>query len=82
MKRFATFLFCHLIFCIGKLKKENTLAIFWYVSSLLFSVRIVVESVKESQGGFESTLGLLSGSVVEYSFYTHWTFLYLQKRTE
>jgi prolipoprotein diacylglyceryltransferase len=27
---------------------------------LLFSVRIVVESVKESQGGFESTLGLLS----------------------
>lgn len=27
---------------------------------LLFSVRIVVESVKESQGGFESALGLLS----------------------
>ena len=27
---------------------------------LLFSVRIIVESVKESQGGFESTLGLLS----------------------
>jgi prolipoprotein diacylglyceryltransferase len=27
---------------------------------LLFSVRIVVEYVKESQGGFESTLGLLS----------------------
>ncbi len=28
--------------------------------TLLFSVRIVVESVKESQGGFESSLGLLS----------------------
>jgi phosphatidylglycerol:prolipoprotein diacylglycerol transferase len=27
---------------------------------LLFSVRIVVESVKESQGGFENELGLLS----------------------
>ena len=27
---------------------------------LLFSVRIVVESVKESQGGFENALGLLS----------------------
>jgi phosphatidylglycerol:prolipoprotein diacylglycerol transferase len=27
---------------------------------LLFSVRIVVESVKESQGGFENSLGLLS----------------------
>ncbi|MEY2869637.1 MAG: hypothetical protein RIR01_2134, partial [Bacteroidota bacterium] len=27
---------------------------------LLFSVRMVVESVKESQGGFESALGLLS----------------------
>ena len=27
---------------------------------LLFSVRVVVESVKESQGGFESALGLLS----------------------
>jgi phosphatidylglycerol:prolipoprotein diacylglycerol transferase len=27
---------------------------------LLFSVRMVVESVKESQGGFENTLGLLS----------------------
>ena len=27
---------------------------------LLFSVRLVVESVKESQGGFENDLGLLS----------------------
>jgi prolipoprotein diacylglyceryltransferase len=27
---------------------------------LLFSVRMVVESLKESQGGFESALGLLS----------------------
>ena len=27
---------------------------------LLFSVRIVVESIKESQGGFENVLGLLS----------------------
>jgi phosphatidylglycerol:prolipoprotein diacylglycerol transferase len=27
---------------------------------LLFTVRIIVESIKESQGGFESTLGLLS----------------------
>jgi prolipoprotein diacylglyceryltransferase len=27
---------------------------------VLLFVRIVVESVKESQGGFESTLGLLS----------------------
>jgi prolipoprotein diacylglyceryltransferase len=35
---------------------------------LLFSVRIVVESVKESQGGFESTWITFYRSVVEYSF--------------
>jgi hypothetical protein len=53
MKRFATF--CFAIFLYWKLKKETHWLYFWYVSSLLFSVRIVVESVKESQGGFEST---------------------------
>jgi hypothetical protein len=47
---------------------------------VLLFVRIVVESVKESQGGFESTLGLLSRSVVEYSFILIWTILYLLQK--
>jgi prolipoprotein diacylglyceryltransferase len=37
-------------------------------SVLLFSVRIVVEYVKESQGGFESTLGLSTGQWLSIPF--------------
>jgi hypothetical protein len=47
-------------------------------------VRIVVESVKESQGGFESALGLLStGQWLSIPLYSLDFILYLlQKRTE
>jgi prolipoprotein diacylglyceryltransferase len=43
----------------GKQKTKKSGFLFG-LSLLLFSVLIVVEYVKESQGGFESTLGLLS----------------------
>lgn len=55
------FVFAILFFLYWKteaLKKSGYL--FGLFLVLLFSVRIVVESVKESQGGFESALGLLS----------------------
>jgi hypothetical protein len=35
MKRFATFCFAILFFLYWKTEKENTLAIFWYVSSFI-----------------------------------------------
>ena len=41
-------------------KKEQPYFIFGLFLVLLWSIRFVVEFVKESQGGFESTLGLLS----------------------
>jgi prolipoprotein diacylglyceryltransferase len=41
-------------------QKPDKIWIFIRTFLVLFSVRIVVEYVKESQGGFESTLGLLS----------------------
>ncbi|UQD56343.1 prolipoprotein diacylglyceryl transferase [Flavobacterium sp. K5-23] len=40
--------------------REKSGFLFGLFLVLLFSVRMVVESVKESQGGFESALGLLS----------------------
>jgi prolipoprotein diacylglyceryltransferase len=40
--------------------REKTGFIFGLFLVLLWSVRFVVEYVKESQGGFESALGLLS----------------------
>ncbi|MFV8358187.1 prolipoprotein diacylglyceryl transferase, partial [Flavobacterium sp. XS1P32] len=55
------FVFAILFFLYWKTEKRNyTGYIFGMFLVLLFSVRIVVESVKESQGGFESALGLLS----------------------
>jgi prolipoprotein diacylglyceryltransferase len=57
MRHFAMFLFA-ILFYTGKQKPDKNLVFGLFV--LLFSVRIVVEYVKESQGGFESTLGLLS----------------------
>jgi lipid-A-disaccharide synthase-like uncharacterized protein len=54
------FLFCDLVFLILENRSQTKIWIlFGLFSVLLFSVRIVVEYVKESQGGFESTLGLL-----------------------
>ena len=41
-------------------KKEQPYFIFGLFLVLLWSIRFAVEFVKESQGGFESTLGLLS----------------------
>ena len=40
--------------------KEKLGLIFGYFLILLWSVRFVVEYVKESQGGFEESLGLFS----------------------
>jgi prolipoprotein diacylglyceryl transferase len=55
------FVFAILFFLYWKTNKRKRPGyLFGMFLILLFSVRIVVESVKESQGGFESALGLLS----------------------
>ena len=55
------FVFAILFFLYWKTEARNKSGyLFGLFLILLFSVRIVVESVKESQGGFESALGLLS----------------------
>ena len=55
------FVFAILFFLYWKTEARNKSGyLFGLFLVLLFSVRIVVESVKESQGGFESALGLLS----------------------
>jgi prolipoprotein diacylglyceryltransferase len=60
MRHFAMFfVFAILFFLYWKTEARQNLDFRTFLV-LLFSVRIVVEYVKESQGGFESTLGLLS----------------------
>jgi prolipoprotein diacylglyceryl transferase len=55
------FVFAILFFLYWKTEaRKKSGFLFGLFLVLLFSVRIVVESVKESQGGFESALGLLS----------------------
>jgi phosphatidylglycerol:prolipoprotein diacylglycerol transferase len=55
------FVFAILFFLYWKTEaREKSGFLFGLFLVLLFSVRIVVEFVKESQGGFESALGLLS----------------------
>jgi prolipoprotein diacylglyceryl transferase len=55
------FVFAILFFMYWKTEaREKSGYLFGMFLVLLFSVRIVVESVKESQGGFENELGLLS----------------------
>ena len=55
------FVFAILFFLYWKTDaREKSGYLFGLFLVLLFSVRIVVESLKESQGGFESALGLLS----------------------
>jgi phosphatidylglycerol:prolipoprotein diacylglycerol transferase len=55
------FVFAILFFLYWKTEaREKSGYLFGLFLVLLFSVRMVVESVKESQGGFESALGLLS----------------------
>lgn len=55
------FVFAILFFLYWKTEvREKSGFLFGLFLVLLFSVRMVVESVKESQGGFESSLGLLS----------------------
>jgi prolipoprotein diacylglyceryl transferase len=55
------FVFAILFFLYWKTEaRQKSGLLFGLFLVLLFSVRIVVESVKESQGGFESALGLLS----------------------
>jgi prolipoprotein diacylglyceryltransferase len=59
MRHFAMFCFFAILFSYTGKQKPDWIFIRTFLV-LLFSVRIVVEYVKESQGGFESTLGLLS----------------------
>jgi prolipoprotein diacylglyceryltransferase len=60
MKLLLYICFRYLIFLVLENRsKAKIRTIVWTFLVLLFSVRIV-ESVKESQGGFESALGLLS----------------------
>ncbi|HTG66184.1 MAG TPA: prolipoprotein diacylglyceryl transferase [Flavobacterium sp.] len=55
------FVFAILFFLYWKTEAKNKAGyLFGLFLVLLFSVRMVVESVKESQGGFENALGLLS----------------------
>lgn len=55
------FVFAILFFLYWKTEaRKKSGYLFGLFLVLLFSVRMVVESVKESQGGFESALGLLS----------------------
>ena len=55
------FVFAILFFLYWKTESKNKAGyLFGLFLVLLFSVRMVVESVKESQGGFENALGLLS----------------------
>jgi phosphatidylglycerol---prolipoprotein diacylglyceryl transferase len=55
------FVFAILFFLYWKTEaRQKSGYLFGMFLVLLFSVRIVVESVKESQGGFENELGLLS----------------------
>ncbi|MEO8254630.1 MAG: prolipoprotein diacylglyceryl transferase [Flavobacterium sp.] len=55
------FVFAILFFLYWKTEVRNKSGfLFGLFLVLLFSVRMVVESVKESQGGFENALGLLS----------------------
>jgi prolipoprotein diacylglyceryltransferase len=61
MRHFAMFFVLRSCFSYtGKQKPDKIWIFIRTFLVLLFSVRIVVEYVKESQGGFESTLGLLS----------------------
>jgi prolipoprotein diacylglyceryltransferase len=57
MRHFAVFVFCDLVFLYWKTDKNLD---FYSDFSCTILRTIVVEYVKESQGGFESTLGLLS----------------------
>jgi phosphatidylglycerol:prolipoprotein diacylglycerol transferase len=55
------FVFAILYFLYWKTEaRQKSGYLFGLFLVLLFSVRMVIESVKESQGGFESSLGLLS----------------------
>lgn len=55
------FVFAILFFLYWKTEaRKKSGFLFGLFLVLLFSVRMIVESVKESQGGFESSLGLLS----------------------
>ena len=62
-------------------KKEQPYFIFGLFLVLLWSIRFAVEFVKESQGGFESTLGLLStGQWLSIPFITAGFYLLFRKK--
>lgn len=81
---FYIFVFAILFFLYWKTEVRNKSGyLFGLFLVLLFSVRFVIEFLKESQGGFESTLGLfttgqwLSIPCVLVGFY----FIYISKKT-
>jgi len=79
------FVFAILFFLYWKTEaRKKSGYLFGLFLVLLFSVRIVVESVKESQGGFESALGLLStGQWLSIPFIvTGLYFVYTAKQTK
>jgi hypothetical protein len=60
--------------------KAKIRTIVWtFLVLLLFSVRIVVESVKESQGGLKARSGLLSTGQWLYSFHIDWSLFYFSQ---
>jgi len=64
-------------------KKEQPYFIFGLFLVLLWSIRFVVEFVKESQGGFESTLGLLStGQWLSIPFIIVGLYLLFRKKSQ
>ena len=64
-------------------KKEQPYFIFGLFLVLLWSIRFTVEFVKESQGGFESTLGLLStGQWLSIPFIIVGLYLLLEKKSQ
>ena len=64
-------------------KKEQPYFIFGLFLVLLWSIRFAVEFVKESQGGFESTLGLLStGQWLSVPFIIVGLYLLFRKKSQ
>jgi hypothetical protein len=73
MKGFAIFCICNFIFsCTGNRGKTKIRYLFGLFLVLLFSVRMVVESVKESQGG-KCIRAFIYRPMAKYSVYINWT---------
>jgi prolipoprotein diacylglyceryltransferase len=75
------FVFAILMFLYWKTQARNKAGyLFGLFLFLLWSIRFVVEFVKESQGGYEQypILIRIIGSMVEYYFYLNWILLCME----